>query len=84
MIHSRSVADCLVCEYIVRELESIAKNNKTDEAIIEAWEKICAIVPQTFQAQCKDYITTYGPYIFQLIVDMGDPRKVCQLVKICA
>jgi saposin len=84
MVENRTaVVDCIICQYIVHELENILKNNKSEEAVKEALEEICTIVPKSIQQQCTSLISTYSEYIVQLILDLGDPHKVCQLLKLC-
>lgn len=74
---------CTVCQYAVQFLDYELKNNKTEEAIVSALDKVCKIAPQALRAQCDAFINEYGLYFVELLIQFADPSKVCQAVKLC-
>ncbi len=55
----------------------------SQEEVIEAVEKVCAYLPSSLSAQCKDLIETYGQAIIDLLVQQADPKTVCTVLGLC-
>jgi len=74
---------CTVCQYALTFVEHEIQNNKTEEAVISALDKVCKVAPASLKDQCDSLINTYGIYLINLLVELGDPLKVCQAIKLC-
>ncbi|XP_069546259.1 prosaposin [Brachyistius frenatus] len=83
MVRVRDSPTCSICEFVMKELEATLQDQTTEEAVIQAVEKVCTILPSTLSAQCKDLIETYGQAIIDLLVQQADPKTVCKVLGLC-
>ncbi|XP_077468862.1 prosaposin [Stigmatopora argus] len=83
MVRVRDSAKCAICELVMKEVEEMLEDQKTEEEVIEAVEKVCSILPKTLTDQCKDLIETYGQAIIDLLVQQADPKTVCTFLSLC-
>ncbi|MCI4376778.1 hypothetical protein PGIGA_G00192370 [Pangasianodon gigas] len=83
MVRARESPKCAICEFVMKELESIIQDHTTEEEVVQAVEKVCSLLPSTLTAQCKDLIETYGQAIIELLIQEADPKTVCSLLGLC-
>ncbi|KAM9365752.1 prosaposin [Pholidichthys leucotaenia] len=80
----RDSPGCEICKLVVEKLDSMLLDNKTEEQVIAAVEKVCSILPETIKNECKDLIETYGPAIIELLVEEVDPGTICSTLGLCS
>ncbi|CAF5008828.1 unnamed protein product, partial [Rotaria sp. Silwood1] len=78
-----STPQCTICQYVISYLDAALKNNKSEEAIEEALEKVCTILPSKERTECDELIKTYGPVIAELIAQSADPDTICRYLGMC-
>ncbi|XP_026045073.1 prosaposin isoform X1 [Astatotilapia calliptera] len=83
MVRVRDSPTCTICEYVMKQLESMVQQHSTEEEIIHAVEQVCSILPSSLSSQCKDLIETYGQAIIDLLVQEADPKTVCTVLGLC-
>ncbi|XP_034753387.1 prosaposin isoform X2 [Etheostoma cragini] len=83
MVRVRDSPTCAICEFVMKQLESMLEDQKTEEEVIHAVEKVCTYLPSSVSAQCKDLIETYGQAIIELLVQQTDPKTVCTVLALC-
>lgn len=74
---------CTICQYAVQFLDNELKNNSTEGAIEKALEIVCEIAPPSLKPECQSIINTYGIYLIEILIQFGDPTKVCEAIKLC-
>lgn len=74
---------CTMCEYTVQFLDVELKKNSSEEAIEKALKTVCDLTPASVKAECNALVNNYGIYLIQLLIQLGDPLKVCQAIKLC-
>ncbi|CAF0969540.1 unnamed protein product [Rotaria sordida] len=74
---------CTLCHYVISYLDAALKNNKSEEAIQQALEKVCTILPSKERTECDELITSYGPVLAELIAESADPDTACRYLKMC-
>jgi len=74
---------CTLCEYVVNYLDATLASNKSQEAIEEALDKVCTILPEKERKQCVDMVQIYGPVVVQLLIEFADPPTVCKAIDLC-
>jgi len=74
---------CMLCRYVVSYLNTVLKNNKSEEAVQSALAKVCTILPKKERASCDNFIKTYGPVIAELLLEMAEPQLVCRYLGMC-
>ncbi|PAA73160.1 hypothetical protein BOX15_Mlig011638g1 [Macrostomum lignano] len=75
---------CVLCEYIIRELDQMLGSNRTEEAIQSALESVCSIMPQTLRTDCDAWVRQYTPIVLQLLSQDLNPAMVCSVMGLCA
>ncbi|XP_047458698.1 prosaposin isoform X2 [Mugil cephalus] len=83
MVRVRDSPTCAICEYVMKELESMLQDHTTEAEVIQAVEKVCTLLPSSLSGQCKDLIETYGQAIIELLVQEADPKTVCTVLALC-
>ncbi|KAK1164440.1 hypothetical protein AOXY_G14742 [Acipenser oxyrinchus oxyrinchus] len=83
LVKVRDSPQCAVCEYVMKEIERMVEQEKTEESVIHAVEKVCSILPATLSAQCRDLIESYGQAIIELLMQQADPKTICTVLGLC-
>lgn len=74
---------CTVCQYAMQFLDVELKKNATEQAMVNALAGACKVAPETTQDKCVNLVDTYGIYLIELLIQLADPLKVCELIKLC-
>ncbi|KAK7148161.1 hypothetical protein R3I93_012471 [Phoxinus phoxinus] len=83
LVQVRDSPQCALCEFVMKELESMIEDHTSEAEIMQAVEKVCDILPSSLTAQCKDLLETYGQAIIELLVQEADPKTLCSLLGLC-
>ncbi|KAM3606641.1 uncharacterized protein V6R79_020329 [Siganus canaliculatus] len=83
MVRVRDPPFCAICEFVMKQLESMLEDQATEEEVIQAVEKVCTYLPKSLTTQCKDLVETYGQAIIELLVQQADPKTVCTVLALC-
>ncbi|XP_047207356.1 prosaposin isoform X1 [Girardinichthys multiradiatus] len=83
MVRVRESPTCAICEFVMKQLESMLEDHTTEEEVVQVVEKVCTFLPSSVSAQCKDLIETYGQAIIELLVQQADPKTVCTVLGLC-
>lgn len=74
---------CVICEYVLHELQTYLKNGQTEAEIKQYVDAICDKMPSVVRGECRKFVDTYEPLIVQLLVDEIDPSQICVEIKLC-
>ncbi|CAH0559155.1 unnamed protein product [Brassicogethes aeneus] len=74
---------CALCEFVMREIDDQLKDNKTDDQIKKAVEKVCTIMPKSLRSQCKDFIDQNSDTIIALLSEALEPSEICAMLNFC-
>ncbi|XP_074025323.1 uncharacterized protein isoform X2 [Leptinotarsa decemlineata] len=75
---------CVVCQFIMKEIQDQLKNNKTDNEIENIVREVCHVMPTSIKTQCDDVIDEYGDAIIQLLIAALEPDEICSMIKLCS
>ncbi|XP_052768278.1 uncharacterized protein LOC128208756 [Mya arenaria] len=75
---------CVLCEFVMRELDGMLKGNRSVVAIEEALDKVCSLMPDTLSAECTDFVKQYGKLVIQFLVQELDPKEICTKLTLCS
>ena len=82
--HIGSEIECLLCEYIIHEVEQYVDGNNTLPAVEEALDWACHLLPGTLKNDCLSAVATYAPVIVAILQGNPDPKAICADIKLCA
>ncbi|XP_038060562.1 uncharacterized protein LOC119731463 isoform X3 [Patiria miniata] len=75
---------CLVCDVLFGILETQLATNKSFEEVTDLIEKVCPLLPESLNEQCKGFLDMYGPVLLKLIVDSElSPNEICKDLGLC-
>uniref|UniRef100_A0A4W5RAT4 Prosaposin n=1 Tax=Hucho hucho TaxID=62062 RepID=A0A4W5RAT4_9TELE len=83
MVRARDSPQCAICEFMMKEVESMLEDEKTEQDVVHVVEKVCSVLPSSLSVQCKDLIEAYGQAIIELLVQEADPKTVCTVLALC-
>ncbi|XP_078284705.1 prosaposin [Rhinoraja longicauda] len=74
---------CVICEFAMKEIDTLLQKNTTEEAITEALGKVCSVLPTTVESECRDFVDQYGKAVIELLSQEMDPTFVCTMIGLC-
>ncbi|XP_078499374.1 prosaposin [Lissotriton helveticus] len=74
---------CEICQIVVGKIVDMLENNKTEENIEQALDKVCSLLPQKYSDQCKDLVDTYTPALIALLMEEANPKSICCSLGLC-
>jgi len=75
--------ECLICKRLVTYVVQQLKDNRTEEAIIEALEKVCSLFPSRDRDECNSFVQTYTDELVHILIEETDPELACTLLGVC-
>lgn len=73
---------CVLCEFIMSQLERQIKDNATQDEIRDIVESVCTILPNTVSHDCQQFIDKYAKLIISLIATTP-PNMICSEMMLC-
>jgi saposin len=75
---------CNLCQYLVNYLDAVIKSNATETEIEHALDRACKILPtQKVQTECETFVNLYTDDMIKFLVELDDPKKVCEALGVC-
>ncbi|XP_076459492.1 prosaposin-like [Babylonia areolata] len=78
-----SSAECDVCQSLAKDVQEALKNPTLQTDVLEALKNDVCPILGSFADQCKNYVTTYGPVVFEILIGELDPQTICQTLGLC-
>jgi len=76
--------NCQLCELIAREAFSKLKNNATEDEIIGDMEKLCDIIPSSYEESCRNFVEEYGKEFWEAFINNVDVHDLCTYLGLCS
>ncbi|GIY80981.1 hypothetical protein CDAR_71052 [Caerostris darwini] len=77
------VDECSVCTTVVDYIDKLLEEDDVDKELTKLVEKVCTVLPASYQEKCASTLEAYGPYILQMIGQMASSKEVCQEIDLC-
>jgi len=74
---------CVICEYVMSQLEIELKDKKTQTDIEDTVRNICHKMPKTVDSKCTKFVDDYGTLIITLIATTP-PKELCTQMQLCS
>jgi len=84
MVQAKANVYCEVCEYVVKEVVKLIDNNRTEEEILHALDKVCSKLPTSLSEECQEVVDTYGASILSILLQEASPEIVCSMLHLCS
>lgn len=81
--HATESNSCVICEYVMTQLEAELKDKKTQTEIEDTVRNICNKLPKTVSAKCTKFVNDYGSLIITLIATTP-PKELCTEMQLCS
>ncbi|KAJ8022464.1 Prosaposin [Holothuria leucospilota] len=79
----KSSPECVICEFVARELEGMLQMNSTEAEIEKALESVCSRLPATVAKDCTMFVDYYTQEIVFILVSQFPPDKLCTTLRLC-
>ncbi|KAJ8721344.1 hypothetical protein PYW07_002119 [Mythimna separata] len=76
-------SNCPLCLFAVEQLETMLKNNRTEESIKKALDNLCTHLSTKLRTECVDFVDTYAPQLVEMLVADMDAQEICVYLKLC-
>ncbi|XP_028169067.1 uncharacterized protein LOC114359035 isoform X2 [Ostrinia furnacalis] len=76
-------SNCPLCLFAVEQLETMLKNNRTEENIRHALDNLCDHLSTKLQTECVDFVDAYTNQLVEMLVANMDAQEVCVYLKLC-
>lgn len=74
---------CVICEYVMTQLEHELKDKKTQTEIEDTVRNICHKLPKTVGDKCAKFVNDYGSLVITLIATTP-PKELCTQMQLCS
>eukprot|EP00061_Rhincodon_typus_P017000 g45495.t1 len=75
---------CVICEFVLQEIDRYLQKNSTEEMIVNIVEKVCSLLPATVKSECNDFVEQYGKAVVDLLAQELNPALVCRVIGLCS
>lgn len=80
-----SKLNCMICKQVAAWAIEKLKDNRTEEAIVQALDEACdTIFSKQQKQQCEAFVKQYADEIISILKQEDDPNLVCALVGVCS
>ncbi|KAI5639894.1 saposin-like type b, region 1 domain-containing protein [Phthorimaea operculella] len=76
-------SNCPLCLFAVEQLESMLKNNHTEESIRDALDSLCGHLAPKLRTQCVDFVDQYSTQLVEMLVANMNAQEICVYLKLC-
>jgi len=80
----KASTQCVLCEFVIRELDGMLTKNASEQQIKAALEKVCSLLPKTISAECTSFVDEYADLVVKLLAQELNPAQVCTVIGLCA
>ncbi|XP_011300553.1 proactivator polypeptide [Fopius arisanus] len=74
---------CPLCLLALSQLYNVIKDNKTEESIQRALDKLCDDLPKDLNHQCASLVKGYSKELIDMLLADLTPQEVCVYIKLC-
>ncbi|KAJ8263607.1 hypothetical protein COCON_G00160640 [Conger conger] len=74
---------CTFCIFIIKKLEEMLPQERTEEIIVKVLDKVCSILPGPYKDQCEHFIDKYGKQLIEFLLSSAAPHTICVLLQLC-
>jgi len=81
--HVSDSPSCVICEYVMTQLEVELKDKSTQKEIEDTVRNICHKLPKTVSDKCTKFVDDYGTLVITLIATTP-PKELCTQMQLCS
>lgn len=81
--HVSDNPSCVICEYVMTQLEVELKDKNTQKEIEDTVRNICHKLPKTVGDKCTKFVNDYGTLVITLIATTP-PKELCTQMQLCS
>ncbi|KAK6826489.1 hypothetical protein RU639_005412 [Aspergillus parasiticus] len=75
--------ECELCRRVVEVANGKIKDERNEEAIIAALERVCKSFPGKVHNICVGFTEQYTNELIHILIEEADPGLVCALLGVC-
>lgn len=74
---------CVACEYIMVQVKELLANKTNQEAVKEALDKVCSMMPRSLSTECQTFVDNNAVEVIELLVAGIVPGQICRMLQFC-
>jgi len=75
--------NCVLCEFIMKQIQDELKDNSTEEEIKKTVHHICNVMPGSIRTECNGFVNQYADMVIQLLIAATVPSEICRMMHMC-
>ncbi|XP_014208799.1 uncharacterized protein LOC106639616 [Copidosoma floridanum] len=81
---SKGESSCPLCKLAVTKIYEYIQDNKTEEDIQAALDKLCLkLMPKNLKEECVDLVKVYSKELIQMLLKDMSAEEICETLKLC-
>ncbi|CAH0714573.1 unnamed protein product, partial [Brenthis ino] len=76
-------SNCPLCLFAVEQLETMLKNNRSEDNIRKALDGLCNHLSTKLRTECVDFVDTYTKQLVEMLVADLNAQEICVYLKLC-
>uniref|UniRef100_S4P7C1 Pulmonary surfactant-associated protein B n=3 Tax=Pararge aegeria TaxID=116150 RepID=S4P7C1_9NEOP len=76
-------SNCPLCLFAVEQLESVLKNNRSEDNIRHALDGLCSHLSAKLRTECIDFVDTYTNQLIEMLIADLNAQEICVYLKLC-
>lgn len=76
-------SNCPLCLFAVEQLQTMLKNNRSEESIRKALDGLCNHLSAKLRTECVDFVDTYTNQLVEMLVADFNAQEICVYLKLC-
>ncbi|CAG4983570.1 unnamed protein product [Parnassius apollo] len=76
-------SNCPLCLFAVEQLETMLKNNRSEDNIRHALDNLCNHLSAKLRTECVDFVDSYTKQLVEMLVANMNAQEICVFLKLC-
>ncbi|XP_077478835.1 surfactant protein Ba [Stigmatopora argus] len=81
--NEKPTSPCSFCIFFIKTLDDLLPKERTEDAVVQAMEVVCQILPVSYRDQCEVVISRFSKTLMDALLSYATPKAICTLIRLC-
>ncbi|XP_057675472.1 prosaposin isoform X2 [Corythoichthys intestinalis] len=81
--NEKPTSPCSFCIFFIKTLDDLLPKERTEEAVVQALEVVCQILPVSYRDQCEVIVGRFSKTLIDALMSYATPKAICTLIRLC-